>query len=277
MKIILTISLILIGMTGLAQPDYLIKRNYQLDSGDTGFINKYEYNEDFTVKQVQVYYEGEIVATSLYENDTMIRTDNEESYNTYEYYNDSITITYWYDGNHYVSAVYYLDEEDHTVHAKIINGPLNDIYNIWDNDNIVEQSYIMFDELHKTIIDYHDYLNPLYNPNKYLQSDIPSCYNYPKSFKDTTGVEVRYFDVIETLGNYPTKVEVYTYGEYDYDIRFEFKVISAIKETEPSSFTLISKDYFDMMGRKIPKPNKGFYIERLTTDKGVISKKYFIQ
>ena len=41
--------------------------------------------------------------------------------------------------------------------------------------------------------------------------------------------------------------------------------------------TVLSVDYFDLYGRMIPKPNKGFYIERKITDKGIISKKYFIQ
>jgi len=39
--------------------------------------------------------------------------------------------------------------------------------------------------------------------------------------------------------------------------------------------TVLSIDYFDLYGRKIPKPKQGFYIERKLTNKGIISTKYF--
>ncbi len=41
--------------------------------------------------------------------------------------------------------------------------------------------------------------------------------------------------------------------------------------------TVLEIEYYDVMGRKISKPTKGFYIECKTTDKGIISQKYFIQ
>jgi len=39
---------------------------------------------------------------------------------------------------------------------------------------------------------------------------------------------------------------------------------------------VLSVSYFDILGREIIKPNRGFYIERTTTSKGIISKKYYI-
>ncbi|MFK5855717.1 MAG: hypothetical protein QM503_06265 [Bacteroidota bacterium] len=47
--------------------------------------------------------------------------------------------------------------------------------------------------------------------------------------------------------------------------------------TQTVPVKVLSVDYYDILGRKIPKPNYGFYIERKLTDKGVITKKYNIQ
>lgn len=40
---------------------------------------------------------------------------------------------------------------------------------------------------------------------------------------------------------------------------------------------VISVEYFDLLGRQISKPVKGFYIERKHTDKGIISTKHYVQ
>lgn len=50
-----------------------------------------------------------------------------------------------------------------------------------------------------------------------------------------------------------------------------------IPETHSTPYTIISVDYFDLLGKKILKPKKGMFIERKITNKGIFSTKYYIQ
>jgi hypothetical protein len=51
----------------------------------------------------------------------------------------------------------------------------------------------------------------------------------------------------------------------------------SVPEISSEPHTVLSVDYYDLLGRKIPKPKQGFYIERKVTDKGVFSTKHYIQ
>ncbi len=42
-------------------------------------------------------------------------------------------------------------------------------------------------------------------------------------------------------------------------------------------YKILSITYYDLLGREILEPKRGFFIERKVTDKGIISKKYFRQ
>jgi hypothetical protein len=53
--------------------------------------------------------------------------------------------------------------------------------------------------------------------------------------------------------------------------------ITRVSHLPSSAYIVLRTDYYDIMGRKISKPDKGFYIERIITSQGVISKKYHIQ
>lgn len=53
-------------------------------------------------------------------------------------------------------------------------------------------------------------------------------------------------------------------------------MLFGITDVDSPQYKVLSVNYFDILGREIIKPNKGFYIERTTTTKGIICKKYYI-
>ena len=84
------------------------------------------------------------------------------------------------------------------------------------------------------------------------------------------------YSVDETLNDYPTVVTLIA-PEFERTIYFEYNITTDVAENPADHVTVLQTDYFDMHGRKIPKPTKGFYIERKVTDKGIISTKHFIR
>lgn len=124
-----------------------------------------------------------------------------------------------------------------------------------------------------------DYINPFYDMFRTFKKTCWASYNLPDYGFD---LHAEYFVetyVVDSQEGYPIKVEFYDGdGGLLYTDYYVYDVINEItypRYSEPH--TVLSVNYFDIMGREISKPKKGFYIERKVTDKGVISTKHFIQ
>ena len=155
-----------------------------------------------------------------------------------------------------------------------------DYYFHWEDENVVKQEYDFGTVIYEISYTYYtEYLNPFYQVHKNFKRNenfIPnrSTYNLRHLSYNNRGNVTGEIMVIESIGPYPTYLR---YANSDTYIIIEYlEVITNIPETQSAPVTTLQTDYFDLYGRKIPKPNKGFYIERKITDKGIISKKYFV-
>ena len=274
-KTIIITMLMLIGMMGMAQEDYLLKRFYRLNQGDTSYMYKFEYNEDFSLNNYKLIINNGVFDEFTFENDTLITSQEYDRTYTYHYFEDSTIQIEWSGGDPDTAIRHYLDDQDRVIHTYEPDGIIDHFYNEWEGDNVSKHSYNLMGVLYYFTIDYSEYLNPLYPVYKSLRLNSRSSWNYPTADYDEQGDPLRTYEVAETLGSYPTVVN--GWDEHNHELRYEYIVVTGVEDTPAKERTVLSVDYFDIMGRKMPKPNKGFYIERKTTDKGIISTKHYIQ
>lgn len=273
MKTMVTITLLLIGMMGWGQEaklDYW----YQLSHPGNDTLHFVEYSYDSTNNLKKVYYDRHfpIAKTINYSNDTLIKTFN-VLYSDYYYYSNDDTvmlISHYHDN---IDTSYLrIDEYNDVIEY--------DHYNwIWEDGNCMVQ--ISSGEDTSWYREYYsEYINPWYDENKYLRratqtGTYSGSYNLWSIHHSSNEWEL---EVIESIGPYPTIIDYYRDGSLLYTYYFEYKfVITDTPEIPEELATVLSIDYFDMLGRKIPKPKKGFYIERKTTDRGTISTKHYIR
>lgn len=272
MKTIMLVALMLIGMIGWGQE---AKLNSWLWWGyvtnDT--IRYAEYTYDSAGYLTQVYYRSNMYTT--YSNDTLIKTFNGAGGNNFFYDDDSVMM-----------VIYFLDYPPDTVYLKLSEdneiveiGDWGEEY-IWDDGNCMSEIRYGDTIWHREY--YSEYINPWYEENKYLRWDqqigtYSGSYNLFSSHINWSGPEWEMV-VTESIGPYPTVIDYYSGGDLNSTFYLNYKyVITEIPEVPDNDYKIYSVDYFDLMGRRIPKPVKGFYIERQTTDKGIVSKKFYIQ
>lgn len=265
----------LIGMMGMAQEDYLLKRFYRLNQGDTSYMYKFEYNEDFSLNNYKLIINNGVFDEFTFENDTLITSQEYDRTYTYHYFEDSTIQIEWSGGDPDTAIRHYLDDQNRVVHTYEPDGIIDHFYNEWEGDNVSKHSYNLMGVLYYFTIDYSEYLNPLYPAFKSLRLNSRSSWNYQSAHYDEQGDLHYSFDVVETLGSYPTVVN--GWDGYNHELCYEYFVVTEIEEFPAEKGMVLSVDYYDLMGRKIPKPTKGFYIEVKTTDKGIVSTKHFIQ
>jgi len=268
---------LLTGALCWAQNEMLIKRSYEVSNGDTTGRYDYDYDENYQLKTVIMFNnQGDTSNLWHYENDTIrYFTTYAGGYKTYVYTDDSI-IQYNYDQSQ-VLAIYYLDDQDHVVHMYLQNVIPSDWYQDWTGNNITKQSWELYGTTYEYTVSYSEYLNPAYPPNRVIQNDIDCSYNMINKTYGDSGNEILYYDVVESVDNYPLKINVYHSNNFDHELCFEYLTINSTLEFAEEQKNILSINYYDLMGREIEKPNKGFYIELKTTDKGTVSKKRFIK
>ena len=123
-----------------------------------------------------------------------------------------------------------------------------------------------------------NYRNPFYDMNKTFRVNPWGSYDFPAviwdDINDTNLINIEIRGHIE---GYPTEIDYYDkwdnllYTEYFiYDVNLGTNIDIPLKPYE-----VLSVDYYDLLGRKIPKPTSGFYIKRETTNKGISSTKHY--
>lgn len=270
MKKILTIVLILVAISGWSQVKKL-NHYYVLRPSDTDTLQHYRYTYDNNSNLIRIdrkFYD--MVWSTHYQHDTLvmesyIHVEGDTSFIMFSYYNDSIVTHSTYLG-YTVRGVYLLDDLDHILSYQ-------DIYTTesyaWDGENCIEM-------IRNGVIltaTYQSWINPFYEESKYFRKGTSGSHDFSE-YTYTYG-DVFQNIVIESEGDYPVYVDYYENDELHFKLYFDYLETIDINETTPGADRIIDVDYFDLMGRKIPKPEQGFYIERKTTDKGIIATKYF--
>lgn len=273
MKTILIISLLLIGMMGWGQEAKLSSAyTVRAENGDTAFSTFYIYDDE-NLEYTDLFYDSKShLQRKYYRNDTIIKTGipyGDEWW--FHYYNDSIVVPFGFDTT--IASVYHLDDSDLIMRK---NSPGNVRLYEWENGNMIEE-FSDGESEYTATYDY-DYINPFYEEYKYFRLGRDGSYNYINEWGPDGAGAIHKYVVLESIGQYPTIAERYLDGELAYYHYYNYLyVITDIPETALVSATVLSVEYYDIFGRKIPKPQQGLYIERKITNKGIISKKYFIQ
>ena len=204
-------------------------------------------------------------------NKTVFGLPNSDQYIWYHFFNDSIVVPYSFDTTFVIT--YYPDDTDFIIRK---TNPAHVYLYEWENGNMVEET--QNGESIKTVSYNLSYINPFYEENKYFRFSVNGSYNYVKELINAENGSSSSYEVSASTGPFPTKVEQYYSGSLAYYHYFNYLyVISDTPEIPPEPIRILSVDYYDIMGRKIPKPTRGFYIRRETTDNGIISTKHYIQ
>jgi hypothetical protein len=147
---------------------------------------------------------------------------------------------------------------------------------IWENGNCVEYLNTWYAAF------YEEYKNPWFHSSKFFRRQESyglrsGNVNLVQS-KVYPGWEYFTMSVIESLGEWPTQI-IYSYTNGSTTILIEYYdwIPVNIEENPPNHILPISTEYYDLLGRRISKPDQGFYIERKITDMGMISTKIFKQ
>ena len=271
MKPILTALLILSGLIVSAQEMYLMKVTSDYEGSEKTVITEFFYDDYGNLLEMKTErYDPDDVPhhsgySYYYENDTLFQFYAwPENYGWELVYTEDSIIKY---PTNTSARIYYVS--DHVTNqidsSRSINSDASFSF-VWQNDNVLNWG------LGYEMTYYEDVLNPYYHAFKYFRFDYQSSMNYLEYFAVNS-----YFEVVDTLNGYPTEVRNYYFDNLGRTYFFEYDYLyvntSEITSEEPS---ILSVQYFDLMGRSIPKPDKGFFIERKATDKGVVATKHFI-
>lgn len=241
--------------------------------------NYYKYSADWKLDSViEVSEIGDTIRLFLYNNDSLKAEIQSSNIWTFDYYGDDSIVEFtssqangW---NTYKSGIYYLNSDFEMSSYKVLDIDGNylwTIYYTYDNGNCTE---ILQPDGLKETMNYGSYLNPILNERKYFRRAYQGSVNLIE-FGDFRNAQYE-FVVNSSLNNYPVIVDFYLDNELFSTIEHEYFDLTAVEENQiddPSN--IIDVTYFNLLGQKIEKPTKGFYIERNHTTNGIISKKKF--
>lgn len=286
MKTALTIVLLLSSMVGWGQEpvaeldewwhypgnDSLYTYNYFYNNGNgdsLSSINKYDFWKNGSFRWG--YKDDKCIKI------TGEKDDGDYYYEYLEYFDDSVIRT-----KNYKRKVYYIND-NHCVYKAYKMSSSGDTITYeyaWYNGNMVElykDSVLQYNCSY-----YTEYINPWYAENRFLRSNsirgfMSGSYNLLKSINYPSGYK-KTFEVVDHDGPFPTKVREHRGGRSTDFYHFYYRsMIVNTPELASDPTEIFSIDYYDVMGRKIQKPKRGFYVEIKITEKGVIRNKYYIQ
>ncbi len=241
-------------------------------------IEEYNYNNSWRLDSVVYYNQSGTKTIKNYRNDTLINEITPTEMFEYVYNSDSIikiNVT-----NSEIDRIYFTDSENREVECnKYENGNLViSYYYIWENENSVLFTNSMGDSM---IFNYYsDILNPRYQystPIRFGIDGTNGSYNYISELI-VPGLNITEQFIVDELEMiYPLVVTRYTLGSPTFKYVFEYYIIGNIAENVVGEEIIESIKYFNIIGQEIQKPKKGLYIERIQSNKGIVSNKYFIK
>jgi hypothetical protein len=275
MRQILIIVLMLVGFSIQAQEMYLHKVYYESPDKEKYLRYELTYTNHQNWELDTIYWydkESNKDVYRIYQNDTI----KQDGGNGYKYIHTD-SIIYKYLGTDTIK--YFVNDN-----YEIINSEGSSVFEIvWEDGNFVE--LFSEDSLNPTTINTYqeDYINPFYNANRTFKSPsnlfsiLDGSYNLKHQFIVFPDYLMDDWWVDLSTGSYPLKVDRYEEGsQWKESYYFEYYTVTDIPELSSEPYTVLQVNYYDLMGREIIKPSKGFYIERKSTDKGTISTKHYI-
>lgn len=241
-----------------------------------GEYAEYNYHDNWDLDFIHEY-DGNNQSVYFYTNDTLMRS-YAHGINLFEYFQDSVIKFRVEDGDTSVNYKYIMDDNkvQHGYGHVFNYSTRHDFF--WLNENLDSTHYYQGDEIIvKWFYTYSDnILNPRYNESKYLRNSYKSSRYYIEEFIPDEGNHI-FYEIIETIYNYPVRVKVYKNGQHRRNITYEYYIVSGIDDHINPDIEVLDVKYYNILGQEIQKPKSGFYIEVKQTSHGNQSKKYFIQ
>ncbi len=147
---------------------------------------------------------------------------------------------------------------------------------VWENGNCIEYVNTW------NAVFYEEYKNPWFHSSKLFrrQESYGLRSGNINLLQNQIYPDWEYFSmyVTESIGEWPTQIN-YSWNTGSTTILIEYYDWIPVDINENSSNLTLPFfiEYYDLLGRKISKPEQGFYIERKLTKKGVTSKKIYVQ
>lgn len=277
-SITLILAIILCSTLARAQEMYLKKtiQDY-ISSNNFDYQEDYYYLDNWNLDSiVRTKNDGSVNLIYRYENDILKELDQITHSAEYIYYYDHIDKYYHSNSINFLSAVYNLNYDEEVIQGDIYNPDGSLSYTeeyIWTAGNC--ETYIRDETIVQDFTYYQSVKNPFYNNYKYFKIYLQGSVNYPDSLIINGSIHEHIVE--NTLNDYPVEVKIYINGVHTLNLTFEYYIIDDIDENiNQGDPNILSVKYYNLLGQEIGKPIKGFYIERLLTEKGIISKKFYI-
>lgn len=275
----LIVVIVILNMSFLCAQNMLLKKITTSTESNFHIYNYYKYNVDWKLDSViEVTELGDTIRLFLYDNDSLKAEVQPSNIWTFDYYGADSVVEFtssqpngW---NTYKSGVYYLNSDYEMSSYKVLDIDGNylwTIYYTYENGNCTE---ILQPDGLKETMDYGSYANPYLNEKKYFRRAFQGSVNFLEH-GDFRNAQYE-FVVNSSLNNHPVIVDFYLDNELFSTAEYEYYDLTNVEENQIYDTPLIiDVTYFNLLGQKIEKPRKGFYIERNHTTMGIISKKKF--
>lgn len=279
MKKLIVLGFIILNMPFLFGQNMLLKKITSSTVNNYHLYDYYKYNADWKLDSIiEVNEAGDTIRLFLYDNDSLKAEIQPSSRWTFNYYGDDSIVEFtssqtsgW---NTYKSGTYYINSDFEMSSYKMMDMGGNylwTIYYTFVNGNCTE--ILQPDGLIETM-DYSTYINPYLNEKKYFRRAFQGSVN----FMETGDFLNSYYELVvhSSLNNFPVKVDFYIDNELFITSEYEYYDFTSIGESQTyDTHKILDISYFNLLGQKIEKPVKGFYIERIINTKGAVSQKKF--
>jgi hypothetical protein len=266
MKKIVFITLMLAGLIGQAQEyttlNYWKEDDYQNNKTDYYYCF---YDDENNLDSIQQVQNTVLLVTYYYDSDTMIMRHHHvyDSDTQFEYNGDSVFIV--------------MSGDTIGIHT------INEEFQIVDGDTFVWEDGNCISETGNWSATFSEFINPWIFAQVYLKGPYffwglsNGSYNLHDEITFNSGNVYR-MEVVQSVDEWPYRIALKKDGFVIKDFEVQYNVfVSNGPELPVEPYTVLSVNYFDIMGREINKPGKGLYIERKVTNKGIISTKHYIQ
>lgn len=264
MKQVLTIALLIIGMTGMGQNLYIREvMAYDTYTESSYLLANADYDDNWNVTAYRRYQSwGDTIAEYIFSNDTLVKI-NYSDLTRYLVHDEDTIKVYSSSGD----EEFYVVNEDY----QITKGNDN-LQMVWNNDDMIElYNYGDLVEL----FSYTSNKNPYYNIFKTFRGYHNASFHQIEEIVYLDSEYSQTWVVRDELYNYPTEVDFYIEGEHAYTYYYDYYIVTDIPVFSSDPGEVLSINFYDITGRKIEKPKRGFYIERKQTNRGVVTTKHF--
>jgi hypothetical protein len=275
-KLTLIIAFVIINVSFIGAQNMLLKKTTSTSFNNSIIYDYYKYSVDWKLDSVvRVTQQGDTMMLFLFENDSL-KTEIQPNYIfNYVYYgSDSIVqFTSMYPNwENYKSGIYYINSDFEMISYNSLyqNGNISGTtYYTYENGNCTK---ILYNGGQIGTTDYSSFNNPYLNEKKYFRRGFQGSVNFLEHDSSSN----YQLDVVvnASLNNYPEMIDNYIDDELNSTMEFEyynFTDITPIHEI----IEILEVTYYNLLGQKIDKPLKGFYIERISTPEGLFSKKKY--